>query len=116
PGDRAADPGRGGTARGRARAAPSAARHRPVHADHGRGRRLRRTVPGADRPGGQGPARAARHRGRPGRSDRSDGSDAADGLTPLTDLTPKLERAAASTADLAVGLTLVPVTLPSPVA
>jgi two-component sensor histidine kinase len=38
------------------------------------------------------------------------------GLVPLTDLTPKLERAAASTGDLAVGLTLVPVTLPSPVA
>jgi signal transduction histidine kinase len=39
-----------------------------------------------------------------------------DGLAPLTDLTPKLERAAASTGDLAVGLKLVPVTLPSPVA
>jgi signal transduction histidine kinase len=38
------------------------------------------------------------------------------GLAPLTDLTPKLERAAASTGDLAVGLKLVPVTLPSPVA
>jgi signal transduction histidine kinase len=38
------------------------------------------------------------------------------GLAPLTDLTPKLERAAASTGDLAVGLTLVPVTLPAPVA
>jgi signal transduction histidine kinase len=38
------------------------------------------------------------------------------GPTPLTDLTPKLERAAASTDDLAVGLRLVPVTLPSPVA
>jgi signal transduction histidine kinase len=37
-------------------------------------------------------------------------------LAPLTDLTPKLERAAASTDDLAVGLKLVPVTLPSPVA
>ena len=37
-------------------------------------------------------------------------------LAPLTDLTPKLERAAASTGDLAVGLKLVPVTLPSPVA
>jgi len=35
---------------------------------------------------------------------------------PLTDLTPKLERAAASTGDLAVGLKLVPVTLPPPVA
>jgi signal transduction histidine kinase len=35
---------------------------------------------------------------------------------PLTDLRPKLERAAASTGDLAVGLKLVPVTLPSPVA
>jgi signal transduction histidine kinase len=39
-----------------------------------------------------------------------------DELAPLTDLTPKLERAAASTGDLAVGLKLVPVTLPSPVA
>ena len=39
-----------------------------------------------------------------------------DGLAPLTDLTPKLERAAASTSDLAVGLKLVPVTLPPPVA
>jgi signal transduction histidine kinase len=39
-----------------------------------------------------------------------------DGLAPLTDLTPKLERAAASTGDLAVRLKLVPVTLPSPVA
>jgi signal transduction histidine kinase len=39
-----------------------------------------------------------------------------DVLAPLTDLTPKLERAAASTGDLAVGLKLVPVTLPSPVA
>jgi signal transduction histidine kinase len=38
------------------------------------------------------------------------------GPTPLTDLTPKLERAAAGTDDLAVGLKLVPVTLPSPVA
>jgi len=38
------------------------------------------------------------------------------GSAPLTDLRPKLERAAASTDDLAVGLTLVPVTLPSPVA
>ena len=38
------------------------------------------------------------------------------GLAPLTDLGPKLERAAASTGDLTVGLTLVPVTLPSPVA
>jgi signal transduction histidine kinase len=38
------------------------------------------------------------------------------GLAPLTDLRPKLERAAASTGDLAVGLKLVPVTLPSPVA
>jgi signal transduction histidine kinase len=35
---------------------------------------------------------------------------------PLTDLAPKLERAAASTGDLAVRLQLVPVTLPSPVA
>jgi len=38
------------------------------------------------------------------------------GLAPLTDLGPKLERAAASTDDLAVRLQLVPVTLPSPVA
>jgi signal transduction histidine kinase len=35
---------------------------------------------------------------------------------PLTELRPKLERAAASTDDLAVRLRLVPVTLPSPVA
>ena len=35
---------------------------------------------------------------------------------PLTDLRPKLERAAASTEDLAVRLKLAPVTLPSPVA
>jgi signal transduction histidine kinase len=39
-----------------------------------------------------------------------------DGPTQLTDLTAKLERAAASTDDLAVGLRLVPATLPSPVA
>ena len=38
------------------------------------------------------------------------------GQAPLTDLRPKLELAAASTGDLAVGLKLVPVTLPSPVA
>jgi signal transduction histidine kinase len=38
------------------------------------------------------------------------------GLAPLTDLRPKLERAAASTGDLAVQLALVPVTLPSGVA
>jgi hypothetical protein len=38
------------------------------------------------------------------------------GLAPLTDLGPKLERAVASTGDLAVRLKLVPVTLPSPVA
>ena len=37
------------------------------------------------------------------------------GPAPLTDLRPKLERAAASTDDLAVRLRLVPVTLPSPV-
>ncbi len=37
------------------------------------------------------------------------------GLAPLTDLKPKLEQAAASTADLAVRWQLVPVTLPSPV-
>jgi signal transduction histidine kinase len=39
-----------------------------------------------------------------------------DGLVPLTDLRPQLERAAASTNDVAVRLKLVPVTLPSPVA
>jgi signal transduction histidine kinase len=39
-----------------------------------------------------------------------------DGLAALTDLGPKLERAAASTDDLAVRLQIVPVTLPSPVA
>jgi signal transduction histidine kinase len=39
-----------------------------------------------------------------------------DVLAPLTDLTPKLERAAASAGDLAVGLELAAVTLPSPVA
>jgi signal transduction histidine kinase len=39
-----------------------------------------------------------------------------DELMPLADLGPKLERAAASTAELTVGLELVPVTLPSPVA
>jgi signal transduction histidine kinase len=38
------------------------------------------------------------------------------GLAPLSDLRPKLERATASTDDLAVRLKLVPVTLPSPVA
>jgi signal transduction histidine kinase len=38
------------------------------------------------------------------------------GPVPLTDLRPELERAAASTGDLAVRLDLVPVTLPSPVA
>jgi len=38
------------------------------------------------------------------------------GQAPLTDLGPKLELAAATTGDLAVGLNLVPVTLPSPVA
>jgi signal transduction histidine kinase len=38
------------------------------------------------------------------------------GSADLTDLGPRLERAAASTDDLAVQLTLVPVTLPSPVA
>jgi signal transduction histidine kinase len=38
------------------------------------------------------------------------------GPAPLTDLRPKLERAAASTGDLAVRLQLAPVTLPSPVA
>jgi signal transduction histidine kinase len=39
-----------------------------------------------------------------------------DGPAPLTDLRPRLEQAAASTRDLAVGLKLVPVTLPSGVA
>jgi signal transduction histidine kinase len=38
------------------------------------------------------------------------------GLASLTNLSPKLERAAASTDDLAVQLKLAPVTLPSPVA
>ena len=38
------------------------------------------------------------------------------GQAPLADLSQKLELAAASTGDLAVGLELVPVTLPSPVA
>ena len=38
------------------------------------------------------------------------------GVASLTDLGPRLERAAASTDDLAVRLKLVPVTLPSPVA
>jgi signal transduction histidine kinase len=38
------------------------------------------------------------------------------GSAPLADLGPKLERAAASSGDLAVRLNLVPVTLPSPVA
>src|SRR6202020_3089573 len=42
--------------------------------------------------------------------------DGAAGPELLTDLGPKLERAAASTDDLAVRLKLVPVTLPSPVA
>ena len=46
-----------------------------------------------------------------------DGAPAAPGgPVPLTDLRPELERAAASTGDLAVRLRLVPVTLPSPVA
>jgi signal transduction histidine kinase len=46
-----------------------------------------------------------------------DGAPAVPGeLAPLTDLRPRLERAAASTDDLAVRLKLVPVTLPSPVA
>jgi signal transduction histidine kinase len=40
---------------------------------------------------------------------------APDGSAPLTDLGPRLERAAASTGDLAVGLKLVPATLPSAV-
>jgi hypothetical protein len=39
-----------------------------------------------------------------------------DGLAPLTDLGPKLRQTAVSTKDLTVGLKLVPVTLPSPVA
>jgi signal transduction histidine kinase len=46
-----------------------------------------------------------------------DGSPAVpSGLVALTDLRPRLELAAASTADLAVRLDLVPVTLPTPVA
>jgi anti-sigma regulatory factor (Ser/Thr protein kinase) len=44
------------------------------------------------------------------------GSTAPEGPAPLTDLRPKLERAAASTDDLAVRLKLAPATLPSPVA
>jgi len=44
------------------------------------------------------------------------GPAAPGGPVPLTDLRPRLERAAASTGDLAVRLDLVPVTLPSPVA
>jgi hypothetical protein len=43
-------------------------------------------------------------------------SAAPGGLIPLTDLGPQLERAAASTDELAVWLELAPVTLPSPVA
>ena len=42
-------------------------RHCPVDADHDHGRRLCRTVCGADRAGGPGRAHAARTRGRPGR-------------------------------------------------
>ncbi len=42
--------------------------------------------------------------------------DVPGGLVPLTDLRPELERAAASTDELAVRLEFVPVTLPSPVA
>jgi signal transduction histidine kinase len=45
-----------------------------------------------------------------------DGPALLTGTTPLTDLAPELERAAASTGDLAVRLDLVPVTLPAPVA
>ena len=45
-----------------------------------------------------------------------DGPGGSDGSAQLTDLGPRLERAAASTDDLAVRLNLVPVTLPSPVA
>ncbi len=45
-----------------------------------------------------------------------DGPDEAGGLAPLSDLRPKLQRAAASTEDLAVRLKLVPVTLPPGVA
>jgi hypothetical protein len=52
----------------RARAAPPAARHHSVDPDHGRGGRVCRAVPGADRAGGPGPARAARARGDPGRA------------------------------------------------
>jgi signal transduction histidine kinase len=43
-------------------------------------------------------------------------AEGAGGPASLTDLAPRLELAAASTGDLAVGLKLVPVTLPSPVA
>jgi signal transduction histidine kinase len=42
--------------------------------------------------------------------------DGPGGQAPVTDLAPRLERAAASTGDLAVRLKLAPVTLPSPVA
>jgi signal transduction histidine kinase len=54
--------------------------------------------------------------GLAGAPDAPDAPDVAGGLAPLTDLTPKLERAAASTDELAVRLTLAPVTLPSSVA
>jgi len=51
-----------------------------------------------------------------GAPDAPEAPTAPGGLAPLTDLTPRLERAAASTDELAVRLTLVPVTLPSMVA
>ncbi len=54
--------------------------------------------------------------GAPSLSGGRGGSGGSGGWEQLTDLRPKLERAAASTDDLAVGLQLVPVTLPSPVA
>jgi signal transduction histidine kinase len=44
------------------------------------------------------------------------GTTAPDGLAPLTDLRPELELAAAGIGNLAVRLSLAPVTLPSPVA
>jgi hypothetical protein len=54
--------------------------------------------------------------GAPATRSGAGGWGGADGPQELTDLGPKLERAAASTGDLAVRLELVPVTLPSLVA
>jgi signal transduction histidine kinase len=51
-----------------------------------------------------------------GAPDAPDAPDVAGGLAPLTELIPRLERAVASTDELAVRLTLAPVTLPSTVA